>query len=126
MWQTSLVWSKIIRKFSWNFLCGQRCRHKETKRNALDISEFRNQVHHSMILGIRWPIHFDRQSVIIYISLWAAKRPKMLLNCHNKLFFVYKYLFIQIIIGLMALNKVPWDDSLCGDCSLYCSEISNL
>ena len=28
--------------FSWNFLCGQRYRLEDTKRSALDISDFRN------------------------------------------------------------------------------------
>ena len=35
-------------EFSRFFLCDQRYRLEDTMRNTLDISEFRNQVHHRM------------------------------------------------------------------------------
>ena len=36
-------------EFSRRFLCCQRYRLEDTKRNAWDISDFRNQIHHKML-----------------------------------------------------------------------------
>ena len=64
--------SQIFKIFS---LCGQRCRLKDVKHNALDISDFRNRVLHRMFLGSRWQIHLDRHKVIIYINFGSSQPP---------------------------------------------------
>ena len=60
-------------QFSSLFLCCQRYLLQDTKRNALDISEFRSQVHHINVLGSRWQIRLDRLRVIIYINFGSSQ-----------------------------------------------------
>ena len=48
-------------EFSRLFLCGQRYWLEDTKRNTLDISDFRNQVHHRMFFKeYMTAVHLDR------------------------------------------------------------------
>ena len=65
---------KIIVNFQDFILSGQPYRLEDTKRNALDISDVWNQVHHIMFWGSRWQICLERLRVIIYINLQAASR----------------------------------------------------
>ena len=60
-------------EFSRFFFCGQQYRLENTKRNASDISDFRNQVHHR--IGSRCQIHFDRHSNYSYISFGSSQPP---------------------------------------------------
>ena len=62
-------------QFSSLFHCCQRYLLQDTKRNALDISDFRNQVHHINVLGSRWQIRLDRLRVIIYINFGSSQPP---------------------------------------------------
>ena len=41
----------LILNFQQFFFCGQRNWLEVTKRNAVDISDFRNQFHHKMLFG---------------------------------------------------------------------------
>ena len=55
-------------EFSILFLCEQRYALGDTKRNALDILDFRNQVYRRMLFREYVQIHLDIHRVIIYIN----------------------------------------------------------
>ena len=48
---TAFSWTFPYPEFSTIFFCGQRNWLEVTKRNAVDISDFRNQFHHKMLFG---------------------------------------------------------------------------
>ena len=52
--------AKNYPEFSRFYLSGQQYRLEDTKSNALDISDFRNEVHYRMVLVGRWQIHLHR------------------------------------------------------------------
>ena len=68
-------------KFSKNFHCGQRYQLKDAKLNALDISDFRNQVHDRMFLGSGWQINLFaavKASLVVLLSWYQFSGNKLL------------------------------------------------